>query len=91
MQRGMQMKALTLRHLKPELARAIERKAREAGTSLSGAVLVLLEQATGLAKTRKKTVNHDLDHLIGLWSPEEARAFDENLAQQRKVDPELWK
>lgn len=85
------MKALTLRHLKPELARAIERKAHEAGTSLSGAVIVLLEQATGLAKARKKSLHHDLDHMIGLWSHEEARAFDKNLAQQRKIDPELWK
>lgn len=85
------MKALTLRHLKPELARAIERKAHEIGTSLSGAVLVLLEQATGLVKPKKKTVHHDLDHMIGLWSQEEASAFDRNLAQQRKIDPELWK
>ncbi len=84
------MKALTLRNVKPELARAIERKAHEAGTSLSGAVISLLEQATGLAKKRK-VLNHDLDHLIGSWSAEEARAFDKNLAQQRKIDPELWK
>lgn len=84
------MKALTLRHLTPELARAIERKAHEAGTSLSGAVIALLEQATGLAKKRR-IVHHDLDHLIGSWSAEKARAFNEDLARQRKIDPELWK
>lgn len=84
------MKALTLRHLRPELARAIERKAHEARTSLSGAVIALLEEATGLSKKRK-AIHHDLDHLIGSWSAEEARAFDKNLAQQRKIDPEIWK
>lgn len=84
------MKALTLRHLKPELAREIERKAHEMGTSLSGAVLSLLEQATGLAK-KPKAGHHDLDHLSGAWSAEETRDFDKALARQRKIDPELWK
>ena len=84
------MKALTLRNLKPDLARAIERKAREAGTSLSGAVLALLEQATGLSKKRRED-HHDLDHLAGSWSPEQARAFEKTLAQQRLIDPEVWK
>ena len=84
------MKALTLRHLKPELARAIERKAHEAGSSLSGAVIALLELATGLAKKRQ-AAHHDLDHLIGSWSTADAHAFDKDLARQRKIDPELWK
>lgn len=83
------MKALTIRHFKPELARAIERKAHESGTSLSAAVLALLEQATGLAgKSRQR--HHDLDDLAGSWTPEQAAAFDAALALQRKVDPELW-
>ncbi len=83
------MKALTLRHLSPELARAIERKAREAGTSLSGAVLALLEQATGLSRKRKP-LNHDLDRFFGSWSAEEARSFDRALSRQRQIDRELW-
>ena len=84
------MKALTLRRLKPELARAIERRARKEGTSLCGAVMALLEEATGTAK-RKNVVHHDLDHLIGSWSAAEAREFDRSLAEQRKIDPEIWK
>lgn len=84
------MKALTLRRLKPELARAIERKAHEIGTSLSGAVLALLEQATGLSK-KGKVLHHDLDRFFGVWSEEEAREFDKELKRQRKIDPELWR
>lgn len=84
------MKALTLRHLRPELARAIERKAHELGSSLSGAVLALLEQATGLVKKRGGP-HHDLDKFFGVWSAEEAREFDKELKRQRKIDPELWK
>ena len=84
------MKALTLRHLRPELARAIERKAHEAGTSLSGAVIGLLEQATGLAK-KPRASHHDLDHLAGAWTAEQARVFGKALARQRSIDPEIWK
>jgi hypothetical protein len=84
------MKALTLRHLRPELARAIERKAHESGTSLSGAVVTLLEQATGLAKPRRP-VHHDFDRFAGSWTAEQAREFDESLARQRSIDKELWK
>ena len=84
------MKALTLRHLKPELARAIELKAHESGTSLSGAVVTLLEQAAGLTKKRKVS-HHDLDHFAGSWPKDQARAFDKSLIQQRRIDPELWK
>ena len=83
------MKALTIRHVRPELARAIERKAHETGTSLSGAVLSLLEQATGLARKERKR-HHDLDHLAGSWPTEQARIFDAALARQRTVDKELW-
>ena len=84
------MKALTLRHLRPELARTIERKAHEAGTSLSGAVIGLLEQATGLAK-KPRASHHDLDHLAGTWTAEQARVFGKALARQRSIDPEIWK
>lgn len=84
------MKALTLRHVRPELAKAIEKKAQEAGTSLSGAVLALLELATGVGKKGRER-HHDLDHFAGSWTAEQARAFDESLAKQRAIDKELWK
>lgn len=84
------MKALTLRHLRPELARAIERKAHESGKSLSGAVLELLEQATGLSKPRKP-VHHDFDRFAGTWSAEQAREFDKALGRRRTIDKEMWK
>lgn len=34
-------------------------------------------------------LHHDLDHLAGTWSDEEAAEFDAALAEQRKIDPEL--
>jgi hypothetical protein len=84
------MKALTLRHLRPELAREIEREAHEAGTSLSGAVVSLLEQATGLVKSRKP-LHHDFDRFAGSWSVEQAKEFDKSLSRLRSIDKEMWK
>ncbi len=34
---------------------------------------------------------HDLDHLAGTWTAGETKHFNELLAMQRRIDPELWK
>jgi nitric oxide reductase large subunit len=39
---------------------------------------------------RAEELHYDLDHLAGTWSEEEAAAFDTALAEQRRIDPELW-
>lgn len=86
------MKAITLRNMSKEVARAIERRAAEAGVSLNRAVLDLLEEAiTGRAAAKRRAEYHDLDELAGRWSAAEARAFDAALAEQRSVDAELWR
>jgi hypothetical protein len=41
--------------------------------------------------TTDRKLHHDLDHLAGTWSDEEAAAFDAALLEQRRVDPELWR
>ncbi len=51
-------------------------------------VIRLLELATGLAGRKRR--HHDLDHLAGRWSAEEARTFERELARHRRIDPELW-
>lgn len=85
------MKVVTLRKLPPEVVRAVQRRARERGTSISKAVVSLLEEATGVRPRRgAATLHHDLDALAGSWTEEEARAFERTLREQRRVDPELW-
>ncbi len=86
------MKALTLRNLPPDLVRFISRKAKAERTSLNRTVIGLLEDCVAGPKSAGiKSLNHDLDHLAGKWTAEEASAFDAALASQRQVDPELWK
>ena len=92
-QEGIDMKAITLRNLPPELTKTIRQKAQERGTSINKAVINLLEEGTGIRDKRngKKSLHHDLDSLAGSWTKEEAEEFDKSLAAQRTIDPDLWK
>ena len=87
----MPTKAITLRNVPPQVARAIRHKAATEGTSLNKAVIGLLEEHLGTSgRLRRKVLYHDLDFMAGLWTREEADAFDRTLAEQRVVDPDLW-
>ena len=87
------MKAITLRNLPPELAKAVRREAERKRTSVNKAVISLLEsKAVVRKKKRAGKVNHqELDALAGSWTKNEAAEFDKALAAQRSIDPELWK
>jgi hypothetical protein len=87
------MKAITLRNIPKPVARAIERRAREKGTSLNRAVIEMLEDASGERRPaqRSRVVHRDLDQLAGSWTAEEAAEFERSLRDQRAIDPELWK
>jgi plasmid stability protein len=86
------MNPITLRNVPAEVARAIRRRARRRGLSLNRAVIELLGEALGLMRRPgHATVYTDLDPLMGTWTKREADAFDRSLAEQRTIDPELWK
>jgi hypothetical protein len=52
---------------------------------------LLEESAGGKAKKNAPVRYDDLDHLVGTWTNEEAAAFDKLIAEQRTIDPGLWK
>lgn len=81
------MKAITLRNIPPRVAQAIRKKAASEKTSLNKAVIGLLEVSTGHKHEKKR----DLSRWAGSWTKEEADAFDRNLAEQRKIDWEMWR
>lgn len=86
------MKAITLRNLPPEVAKTVRQRAKQKKTSVNKAVIELLEESVGgAAKKKEKVRYHDLDHLIGTWTKKEAEEFDKLVAEQRTIDPELWK
>lgn len=85
------MTAITLRNIPPKLQDVIQKRAEAEGLSLNKVVIRMLEEAAGQRRTASKaTLHHDLDHLAGTWSDAEASAFEASLAEQRKVDPEIW-
>jgi hypothetical protein len=86
------MKAITIRNIPPEVSRAIRRKAETERTSVNKAVVGLLEERLGAGgRKRSKIREHDLDFLAGSWTRQETGAFDKALAEQRVIDPDLWK
>lgn len=85
------MKAITLRHVPPDIGKTIRRRAREHHISLNKAVINLLEEHLMKDPRRQTELHHDLDDLCGAWTKEEAVAFDKTLMKQRAIDPDLWK
>ncbi len=87
------MKQITIRSIPDEVKKTVQKEAARKGVSLNKAIISLLEGAVGskAPEKKKRVLYHDLDHLAGLWSREEAAEFDRNLKSQRKVDAELWK
>ncbi len=85
------MTQLTVRGIDKDLHKEIKLNAKQRGLSVNKYVVELLREATGqFEPTSEIVVYHDLDHLAGTWSAEEADAFEQLLLEQRQVDEELW-
>jgi len=87
------MKQITIRGISGKVERIVRKQAREKGLSLNKTLVSLLEQSVGVTPGDVKGVglHHDLDDLSGVWTREDAAAFDRSLQSQRSVDEELWK
>lgn len=77
----------TIRSIPPEVDRALRRRAKREGRSLNDVVLEALAAGIGVNGEREEFT--DLDHLIGTWR--EDPRFDEAIADQDRVDAELWR
>lgn len=80
--------ALTIRHVDPALARALERERRKHGTSLNQTVLLLLRRALGL--DAREVRSNGLRKLAGTWSGEALAEFERATESFGQVDEELW-
>ena len=85
-------KQLTIRY-DEDLAREIEELARREGLSRNQAVLRLLRKGAGIAegKENRDVIGNSLDWFVGSWSEEQAREFDEAVADFETIDEEIWK
>jgi hypothetical protein len=88
------MKQITLRGIPEEIEKKLKKEAERKGLSLNKAFLSLLAGSAGIrrnANKRHKPLNHDLDHLSGKWTKEDAETFGKSLELQRRIDEALWK
>ena len=66
---------------------ALRERARAAGKSLNEVAIEALTEGAGVAGTPRKRRN--FDHIAGTW--QEDKAFDEAIADQDRIDEDLWK
>ncbi len=90
------MKQTTVRGIDSTLARRLREEARRRGLSVNRTVLLLLRQATGLARPSEPVPSGlqrftDLDHLAGTWTHRDADEFNRAVEGLSHVDEEMWK
>jgi hypothetical protein len=89
--RGAIMKQLTVRKVDEVLHSSLKRAAQQHGVSVNRYILHVLKQAVGLSKDQQQPdIWHDLDHLAGTWTLEQARELGLCLNEQRDIDERLW-
>lgn len=77
----------TLRNVPPVLDRALRRRAKQLSKSLNEVALEALTRGAGVSL--EITEQHDLDFLFGSWV--EDPEVNQALAEQRKIDADLWR
>lgn len=78
----------TVRNVPARADEALRRRASELGLSLNEILRRAIIKEAGLGKETRQEYR-DLDHLAGTWV--EDPIFDAVLAEQDRVDKELWK
>ncbi len=77
----------TVRNVPAEVDRALKRRARREGKSLNAIALEALEGAAGLSPVGAK--RRAFMDLVGTWKKDPE--FEAAVADQRRIDADLWK
>ena len=85
------MTTMTLRGIDDSVSGALKEKARQEGSSVNTVMLRILKESLGIEKKKRNAVYHDLDHLAGTWSAQDAAEFERATAVFEKVDEDMWK
>jgi hypothetical protein len=78
----------TIRNIPDVLDVALRKRARETGKSLNETALDALAEGVGLAAVPARR-RRDLSDLVGKWKPDPG--LEEALADQDRIDPDLWR
>jgi hypothetical protein len=79
-----QQRQLTIRGVSDEVRRRLESLGKARGQSLNATVLEILEQAFDVDQRRRRLARY------ATWNADDLQEFEEALAAQRVIDPELW-
>ena len=82
------MDQLTVTGVDNELYATLHRLATTEGMSLNEAILKLLRRGAALADAH--IVGSSFDHLVGLWTDQEADEFDAAWQDMEVVDESTW-
>ena len=77
----------TIRGIPPAVDQALRARARAAGKSLNEATIEALAEGSGMAGTPQ--TRRDLGDVAGTWKAE--KAVESALAEQDRVDEDLWR
>lgn len=80
------MPQYTIRNVPIGLDRELRERAKRQGTSLNETAIDAIRRGLGVSES--EVAYSDLDDLIGTWKKDER--FEQALADQDKVDPDLW-
>ena len=80
------MKAITLRNIPPKVQKGIRERTRQKRISANRAVIELLQERLEVPQRGKDGLYHDLDHLFGTWTTEQAEEFDRILKEMREEE-----
>lgn len=85
------MSQITVRGVDAETKRRLEEIAAKRSESVNRVVLAAIREYAGVSSpSPKPKCFHDLDHLFGIWTREEAEEFERELGRMRAVDKEMW-
>lgn len=77
----------TIRGVPPAVDQALRKLARSSGKSLNETALEALAEGAGVSGAPRK--RRDLTDLLGKWKPDQE--FLDAIADQRRIDEDLWK
>lgn len=82
---------LTVRGFDEELERRLRQLAAERDISLNQAALTLMRKGAGLdAAGGPDLIGNSLDHLMGIWTDEQAAELREATQDFDRIDEDLW-
>jgi hypothetical protein len=77
----------TIRGIPPAVDQALRKRAQTSGKSLNEAAIEALAEGVGVADSPRK--RRDMSDIVGTWLPDPQ--LEEALADQRRIDEELWR